>query len=185
MRPGRTAIAAGAARRACCKSRGAPAQPRSRFVTSIIDDPGRCKLYAIRAAWDDRVSETENILADVLVIDDDSVMRELVADWLDAAGYRVCMAVDCQAGLEQAGRARPQLIVTDMHMPGASGATAIARLKQQHPQARIVAISGHFNSGHGLSAAEALAAGAVRAFGKPVKRAEFIDAVAAILGRPE
>ena len=112
-------------------------------------------------------------------------MRELVADWLDAAGYRVGKAIDCQAGLEQACRVRPMLIVTDMCMPGASGATAIARLKQQHPGVRIIAISGYFNSAHGLSAEEALKAGAVRTFGKPVKRAEFIGAVAEILGPPE
>ncbi|HEX4326770.1 MAG TPA: response regulator [Burkholderiales bacterium] len=131
------------------------------------------------------MSEIANIQVDVLVIDDDSVMRELVADWLDAAGYRVGKATDCQAGLEQACRVRPGLIVTDMVMPGASGATAIARLRQQHPGVRIIAISGHFNSGHGLSAEEALEAGAARAFGKPVKRAEFIGAVAEILGPPE
>jgi CheY-like chemotaxis protein len=138
----------------------------------------------LRAGWNDRVTETANLGTDVLVIDDDSVMRELVADWLDAAGYRVCKAIDCQAALAQAERARPQLIVTDMCMPGASGAIAIARLRQQHPGARIIAISGHFKSGHGLSAEEALAAGALRAFGKPVKRAEFISAVAEVLGLP-
>lgn len=131
------------------------------------------------------MSETENLLADVLVIDDDAVMRELVADWLDAAGYRVSAACDCQAGLEQARRAPPRLIVTDMCMPGASGAAAITRLKLQYPRARIIAISGHFNSARGLSAEEALAAGAARTFGKPVKRAAFIDAVAEILALPE
>lgn len=128
------------------------------------------------------MSETANIPVDVLVIDDDSVMRELVADWLDAAGYRVGKAIDCQTGLAQACLVKPLLIVTDMYMPGASGAVAIAKLKQQHPGVCIIAISGHFNSGHGLSAEEALEAGAARTFGKPVKRADFIGAVAEILG---
>lgn len=155
-------------------------------MSPFLKDAGcRGKLYAINPTRNDRVSETADILADVLVIDDDAVMRDLVADWLDAAGYRVRSAADCQAALAQAVRARPRLIVTDMCMPGASGAAAIARLRQQQPQARIIAISGHFNSGHGVAAEEALAAGAARAFAKPVKRAAFIEAVTEILAQPD
>jgi DNA-binding NtrC family response regulator len=121
---------------------------------------------------------------DVLVIDDDAVMRELIADWLEAAGYSVRKAADCQAGLDQAILAVPQLVVTDMCMPGPSGVAAITKLKGSHPGVRVIAISGHFNSGHGLSAEAAVDAGATRALAKPVKRAEFIRAVAEILGPP-
>lgn len=130
------------------------------------------------------MSETAKIHVDVLVIDDDSVMRELVADWLEAAGFRVRKAANCQAGLDQAGQLEPQLVVTDMCMPGPSGATAIAKLKRQHPGVRVIAVSGHFNSGHGVSAETALAAGAECALAKPLKRAEFIRAVAGLLGLP-
>jgi two-component system response regulator ResD len=130
------------------------------------------------------VSETAKIHVDVLVIDDDAVMRELVADWLEAAGFRVHRAANCQAGLDQACQVEPQLVVTDMCMPGASGAAAIAKLKHQHPGVRVIAVSGHFNSGHGVSAEAALAAGAERALPKPLKRAEFISAVAGLLGLP-
>ena len=37
----------------------------------------------------------------VLVIDDDEIMRELMADWLEAAGYRVVKAADCDHAMEQ------------------------------------------------------------------------------------
>lgn len=130
------------------------------------------------------MSETAKIRADVLVIDDDAVMRELVADWLEAAGYSVRKAANCQAGLAQASQVPPGLVVTDMCMPGPSGAAAISRLKEQHPGVRVIAISGHFNSGHGLSAEAALEAGAARALAKPVKRGELIRAVAELLGPP-
>jgi CheY-like chemotaxis protein len=69
-------------------------------------------------------------------------------------------------------------------MPGPSGAAAISRFKEKHPEVRLVAISGHFNSGHGLSAEAALHAGAARALAKPVKRKELIRAVAELLGAP-
>jgi CheY-like chemotaxis protein len=130
------------------------------------------------------VNETTRIRTDVLVIDDDAVMRELVADWLEAAGYFVRKAANSLAGLAQAKQAAPGLVVTDMCMPGPSGAAAISRLKEQHPDVRVIAISGHFNSGHGLSVEAALQAGAARALAKPVKRGELIRAVAELLGPP-
>jgi len=124
---------------------------------------------------------------EILVIDDDAIMRDLVTDWLEAAGYQVRKATSCRAwiGLGQLfGRAAPALIITDMFMPGPCGADAIAELKKRHPGTSLVALSGHFNSGQGLSAEAALAAGADRALAKPVKRSELIRAVADLLGAP-
>jgi DNA-binding NtrC family response regulator len=122
--------------------------------------------------------------ADVLVIDDDPIMRDLVSDWLEAAGYRVRRAANCAAGLAEMKLAVPALVVTDMCMPGASGALAIAKLKRERPGTRVIAISGHFNSGQGLSAEAALRAGAARALAKPVKRSDVVSAVAELIGRP-
>ena len=122
---------------------------------------------------------------EILVIDDDAIMRELVTDWLEAAGYRVRKASSCRAWIGQLlGRHAPALIITDMFMPGPCGADAIGELKKRHPGTSLVALSGHFNSGQGLSAEAALAAGADRALAKPVKRGELIRAVAELLGSP-
>ena len=122
---------------------------------------------------------------EVLVIDDDAILRELVTDWLEDAGYRVRSAKSCRAWLEQFfGVKSPELIVTDMFMPGVCGVEAVARLKKQHPGTALIAVSGHFGSGQGLSAEAAIAAGADRAFAKPVKRSEFLQAVAELLGAP-
>lgn len=122
---------------------------------------------------------------EILVIDDDAIMRDLVTDWLEAAGYKVRNATSCRAWIGQLlGRQAPALIITDMFMPGPCGIDAIATLKKQHPGTSLVALSGHFNSGQGLSAEAALAAGADRALAKPVKRGELIRAVADLLGAP-
>jgi CheY-like chemotaxis protein len=122
--------------------------------------------------------------ADILVIDDDAILRDLVTDWLEAAGYRVRKAADCCAGVAELGRQAPALVVTDMFMPGACAVQAITELKREHPRVALIAVSGHFNSGQGLTAQEALAAGADRALAKPVKRAEFLRAVAELIGAP-
>ena len=131
------------------------------------------------------MSEKPNPGGEILVIDDDAIMRDLVTDWLEAAGYRVRKASSCRAWIGQLlGRQAPALIITDMFMPGPCGVEAIGALKKQHPGTSLVALSGHFNSGQGLSAEAALAAGADRALAKPVKRGELIRAVADLLGSP-
>jgi DNA-binding NtrC family response regulator len=65
---------------------------------------------------------------DILVIDDDAILRDLVADWLEAKGYRVRKAANCQAALKALEEAPAALVVSDMFMPGPCGAAAIAEL---------------------------------------------------------
>jgi CheY-like chemotaxis protein len=120
---------------------------------------------------------------DILVIEDDSIMREALTDWLQAAGYGVRAAADGIAGLAAVKLSVPALVVTDIHMPGTSGAAIIPELKRDYPQVPVIAISGLFNSGHGLDVEGAVALGAARALAKPFKRAELLGAMAELLGR--
>jgi DNA-binding NtrC family response regulator len=124
-----------------------------------------------------------NDTSDILVIDDDALMRDLVVDWLEAAGYRVHKATDCNSACSALERA-PALVVSDMWMPGPCGPAAIAFLKKSSPATKLIAISGHFGSGQGTSAEDAVRAGAARALAKPVKRAELLGAVAELIGPP-
>lgn len=130
--------------------------------------------------------KTESAISppEILVVDDDPILRDLIADWLEAAGYAVRKATNCVCAVEELSRQAPALIVTDMYMPGPCAGAAIANLKQAYPAVAVIAISGHFNSGQGLSAEAALAAGADRAFAKPFKRAELLQAVADLVGAP-
>jgi CheY-like chemotaxis protein len=119
---------------------------------------------------------------DILVIEDDAIMREALAEWLEAAGYAVRKAADGCAGLAAVTLAAPALVVTDIHMPGMCGAIVIAELKQHHPEIPVIAISGLFNSGHATDADAAIALGAARALAKPFKRGELLQAVSDLLG---
>jgi CheY-like chemotaxis protein len=121
---------------------------------------------------------------DVLVVDDDAILRDLVADWLQGAGYKVRKAADCCSALQALQDAAPALIVSDMFMPGQCGAAAIAELKRFAPNAPLIAVSGYFKSGSGVSIDEALAAGAARALAKPVRRAQLLIAVSELIGPP-
>jgi CheY-like chemotaxis protein len=121
---------------------------------------------------------------DILVIEDDAIMREALAEWLQAAGYGVRKAADGHAGLAAVKVAAPALVVTDIYLPGTSGVAVIADLKQRYPGIPIIAISGLFDSGHGITADAAIALGASRALAKPFKRDDLLRAVADLLGSP-
>jgi len=130
------------------------------------------------------VSDEPRPTSEILVIDDDAIMRDLMTDWLEAAGYRVRKAADCRAGAAELERAPAALVVSDMWMPGPCGASAIGWMRQKSPGLRVIAVSGHFGSGQGCSEDDAIAAGAARTLAKPVKRAALLDAVAGLIGPP-
>ena len=130
------------------------------------------------------MNDRRNQSSDILVIDDDPIMRDLITDWLEAAGYRVHKATDCNSACTALER-RPALVVSDMWMPGPCGAEAIRWMQQKHPGLQLIAVSGHFGSGQGCSEQDAVGAGAARALAKPVKRAELLSAVADLIGPPK
>ena len=122
---------------------------------------------------------------DVLIIEDDDLLRDLVAEWMAAAGYGVRVAADGGAGLAAVDDHPPALVVTDIHMPGIGGAAVLAELRRAHPAVPVIAISAYFRCGVGLTSEGALALGAARALAKPFTRSDMVGAVAAIVGPPD
>jgi CheY-like chemotaxis protein len=120
-----------------------------------------------------------NLPADIVVIEDDAILRDVLTDWLEAAGYRVRRAVDGSLGLAAVRFAEPALVITDMQMPVMDGWAVLAEVGQRHPAIPVIAMSAHFGSGQGVAAA--LALGAARVLAKPFKRRELLLAVADLL----
>jgi DNA-binding response OmpR family regulator len=67
--------------------------------------------------------------ARVLVVDDDELLREQLAMVLERLGHSVIMAENGRAGLEAADRDAPDLVITDLSMPGMDGFELLERLK--------------------------------------------------------
>lgn len=119
---------------------------------------------------------------DILIIEDDEMLRDLMAEWMELNGYRVRVAAEGGAGLSAVRDRPPALVVTDIHMPGVGGCAVIAELKRTHPAIPVIAISAHFRCGHGLTFEGAAGLGAARALAKPFTRREILDAVAGLIG---
>ena len=80
----------------------------------------------------------------VLVVDDDSEIRQAVMDVLQRAGYQVAEACDGPAAVERALELKPDLVFLDMTMPGGmDGADVAAELRRREAVARtpLVALS--------------------------------------------
>jgi two-component system, chemotaxis family, response regulator PixH len=60
-------------------------------------------------------------LITVLVVEDTSSERELICDYLRQGGYSVVSACDGKEGLEKFASAKPNIVITDLVMPGMSG----------------------------------------------------------------
>ena len=98
-------------------------------------------------------------MARILVIDDDQLIREMIALTLGKAGHTVDQAKQGDDGLA-AFRAHPaDLIITDMAMPGMDGVQLIQRLLKEHPKLPIIAMSGAPDSAQFLYLASYLGAG--------------------------
>jgi len=76
----------------------------------------------------------------ILVCDDESHILHVVSLKLRNAGYEVFTASDGQEALELAIAERPDLIITDYHMPSLSGLELCQKLKQDTATAKIPAI---------------------------------------------
>jgi len=68
-----------------------------------------------------RVLEKDTADCSVLVVDDDPVIRESVADLLDAEGYQVQTASNGQEALNQVDLEAPDVVLLDMRMPVLDG----------------------------------------------------------------
>jgi DNA-binding response OmpR family regulator len=67
--------------------------------------------------------------ASVLVVDDERKIRDVVARYLEAAGFAVLIADSGQRALEVAARARPDLVVLDLMLPDLSGEEVLRSLR--------------------------------------------------------
>lgn len=117
----------------------------------------------------------------LLVIDDDVGVRVTVARILEDESYDVVTAADGARGLEMFVAEPPDLVITDILMPGKDGIEVIIEMRRRRPDALIIALSGGGRIGNTGYLEVATMLGATAALAKPFEADELVALVRSAL----
>jgi two-component system NtrC family response regulator len=106
----------------------------------------------------------------ILIIDDDTSLRRVLEYNLQEAGYLALTAADGKTGLTLFDEQQPDLVITDLKMPGMSGFQVLAAVKERSPQTPVIVITAF---GAVDTAVEAMKLGAYDYITKPFNRDEL------------
>jgi two-component system KDP operon response regulator KdpE len=76
------------------------------------------------------VNEDNKVRPTVLVIEDEIQMRRLLRTALEGEGHRVFEAMDGAAGISEAARRRPDLVILDLGLPDTEGIQVLKRIRE-------------------------------------------------------
>jgi CheY-like chemotaxis protein len=85
-----------------------------------------------------------NAKTKVLIVDDDVSFRTSLSKLFDELGYSVRSAADGFAALSEILRDTPDVLLSDLYMPGMSGFVLLSEVHQRFPSIGLVAMSGAF-----------------------------------------
>ena len=113
----------------------------------------------------------------VLLVEDDRDDRQVFADWLTDAGFRVMQAYNGMQALEQAVHAVPDVVVTDLNIPGIDGFELTRRLKldERTRAVPVIAVTGY--APFAADPGRALRAGCDVVLEKPCSRDDLETAI--------
>jgi two-component system response regulator PilR (NtrC family) len=126
---------------------------------------GRCEAATGLSAGP-MASPARGVAKSVLLVEDEQVLRESIAQLLADEGYEVVEAADGQAAHEQALARDFDLVLTDIQMPRMDGLALLGRLQQIAPQTPVIVLTAF---GTVESAVSAMKAGAADFLLKPVQ----------------
>ena len=106
----------------------------------------------------------------ILVVDDDESLRWVTQAQLQQSGYEVNAAANGNEGLESIQRTPPDLVITDLKMPGMSGLELLKKIRADYPEILVIVVTAF---GTVETAVEAMKGGAYDYITKPVNMDEL------------
>lgn len=106
----------------------------------------------------------------ILVVDDESMMRDLLQRILSRDGYRVVCAEDGQDALEVLERETVDIIISDLKMPRMNGFELLKVVKEKYPRVAVIMMTAY---GDTYTVKDALLLGADEYITKPFKSFEI------------
>ena len=106
----------------------------------------------------------------VLIIDDEATLGRNIATYLGRLGWETLWVASAEAGLQRLPEFRPDVILLDHNLPGATGLEALPRLLAAEPAAQVVLMTGHGSIDLAVSA---MKQGAADYLAKPLALSEL------------
>jgi two-component system, NtrC family, response regulator AtoC len=100
----------------------------------------------------------------VLIVDDDSETLELLREIVVKEGYQVQTAEHAQAALTKLEQEKPDVVITDIHMPGMDGLTLLSEIKSRAPETLVILLTAY---GSLKTTVDAIKSGAFDYLSKP------------------
>nr|MBA3804320.1 response regulator [Acidobacteriota bacterium] len=120
----------------------------------------------------------------VLVVDDEADARDLLAVVLESCGSKVIFAGSATEALDALKRLKPDLLISDIEMPGEDGYSLISNVRALKPeeggQTPAIALTAHARLEDRM---RSLSAGFQMHVAKPVEPAELVVVIASLAGR--
>lgn len=116
----------------------------------------------------------------ILIVDDEDMVREALAETLCSFGYNVLTAKDGKQGIEifREKKAEIDLVILDLIMPEMSGTKTLVHILEIEPSAKVIISSGYSVNGQ---LDEALKSGAIANIGKPYEAKQLLALVRRVL----
>jgi len=118
--------------------------------------------------------------ASILIVDDESEIRESLQTLLELEGYHVDAAEDGEDGLARIASRPFDLVLLDLALPGKNGMQVLAEIRERDPQLAVIMITAY---GTVENAVNAMRAGAVNFIQKPWENEKLLADVRAAVAR--
>lgn len=125
-------------------------------------------------------ADTTPYRSTVLVVDDESAIADTVTEILSRSGYAAMTAYDGPEAMEIALLTPPELLITDVSLPGMSGIELAIKMRRIFPDCKILLFSGHVATADLLARAHR-AGHTFTLLSKPLHPKELLAKVAEIM----
>ncbi len=116
-----------------------------------------------------------------MLVDDAAFMRMLIKDALTKNGYtNIIEAADGAQAVDTYAAEKPDLVIMDITMPNMDGLQALKKIKESHPDAKIVMCTA---MGQESMVVDAIKSGAKDFIVKPFNQERIVETVKTILGQ--
>ncbi|MBD3867989.1 MAG: sigma-54-dependent Fis family transcriptional regulator [Acidobacteria bacterium] len=116
----------------------------------------------------------------ILIVDDEANVRKVLGTLLQQGGYQTTPAGDAAQALDLVRAQDPDLVLTDLQMPGMDGMELLSTLRADFPEIPVVMLTAH---GSIEAAVEAMKLGAFDFMTKPFDREQVLEVIGKALGQ--